>query len=127
MIDLIEKYIHREYIDPKEAAEYIFECVEKIVEDKLHNNIIDLNYCRTQVWNLPSTILFKSKIPYSEEWIKDFSRVFYDIKKNKLIIRIINGIKWQIHIGQGYTCRLISDHGKWISGINNLCVVFINI
>ena len=68
MINLLEKYIHCEYIDSKKAAEYVFECAEKFIDDKLHNDIIDLNYLSgTQIWNIPSTIRFKNKIPYSEE------------------------------------------------------------
>lgn len=124
MIDLIKKYTYCEHIDPKKAAEYVFECVEKFIDNKLHNDIIDLNYLSgTQIWNIPSTIQFKNKIPYSEEWIKDFGRAFYDIKENKLIIRTINKIKWRIHIAQGYNCRLTGYHEKWIGGVNNLCVV----
>ncbi len=124
MIDLIKEYIHCEYIDPKEAAEYIFECAEKFVNEKLQNETIDLNYFSgTQVWNMPPTILFKSKIPYSEEWIKNFGRALYNIKKDKLIIRTINGIKWKIQVAQGYDCRLLGNPYKWISGMSNLCVV----
>lgn len=124
MIDLIKEYTHCEYIDPKETAEYIFECAQKFVEEKLQNETIDLNYFSgTQVWNMPSTILFKSKIPYSKEWIKDFGRALYNIKKNKLIIKVINDIKWRIQVAQGYDCRLIGNPGKWINGMSNLCVV----
>lgn len=124
MIDLIKEYTYCKYIDPKEIAEYIFECAENFVNEKLQNETIDLNYFSgTQVWNMPPTILFKNKILYSEEWIKDFGRAFYDIKKNKLIIKTINDVKWQIQVAQGYDCRLIGNPHKWINGISNLCVV----
>ena len=124
MIDLIKEYTYCKYIDPKEIAEYIFEYAENFVNEKLQNETIDLNYFSgTQVWNMPPTILFKNKIPYSEEWIKDFGRAFYDIKKNKLIIKTINDVKWQIQVAQGYDCRLIGNPHKWISGISNLCVI----
>ena len=89
MIELIKEYTYCKYIDPKEIAEYIFECAENFVNEKLQNETIDLNYFSgTQVWNMPPTIRFKNKIPYSEEWTKDFGRAFYDIKKNKLIIKL---------------------------------------
>ena len=124
MIDLIKEYIHCEYIDPKETAEYIFECAEKFVNEKLQNETIDLNYFSgTQVWNMPPTILFKSKIPYSEKWIKDFGRAFLNVSRNKLIIKTINDVKWRIQVAQGYNCRLIGNPHKWINGISNLCVV----
>lgn len=121
MIDLIEKYIHCEYIEPKEAVEYIFEYTKKFVEKEIQNKIVDLHDNRGNQWYRPPEISFKNKIPYSEKWMKSFIWHFERIRLNiPAISKIVNNIEWQAWIIQGYKIRYNSN--KWINGIYNLCI-----